>query len=153
AARALAEETPETNRGWDVRLVPLQQELTSGVKPALNALMGAVTVLLLIACSNVAILLLARGVARAPETALMLSLGAGRARLVRPLVLEALLLAGAGGILGGGLAGAAIAAVRRWAPDLPRVDELAVDGLGLAFAAGASLLAAAVAAAVPALRA
>jgi putative ABC transport system permease protein len=153
AASALAEETPDSNRGWDVRLAPLQEELTTGVKPALDALMGAVTVLLLIACSNVAILLLARGVSRTPETALRCSLGAGRLRVVRPLVFEALLVGVLGGALGWLLSIAAIAAVRRLAPDLPRVEELAVDGFGLAFAAGASLLSALVAAAAPALRA
>jgi putative ABC transport system permease protein len=152
-ARALAAETPESNRGWEVRLAPLQGERTSGVRPALRALMGAVVLLLLIACSNVAILLLARGVSRAHETALMLSLGATRGRVVRPLLFEALLLTAAGGALGWGLAVAAIAVVRRIAPELPRIEEVAVDLPGLAFAIAATLVAAALSAAAPALRA
>ncbi len=152
-ARALAAETPDSNRGWEVRLVPLQETRMSGVRPALEALMGAVIILLLIACSNVAILLLARGISRAHETALMLSLGASRGRVVRPLLFEALLMTGVGGALGWMLSVAAIAAVRRIAPELPRVEEIAVDGLALGFAVAATLLAAAVSAAAPALRA
>ena len=103
-ARRLEAEYPQSNRGWTYRLIPLRQELLGDLagrnRRALLTLEAAVGFLLLICCANVASLLLVRGVAREREMALRLALGAGRARVVRQLLVESAVLAIAGGIAG-----------------------------------------------------
>jgi predicted permease len=113
----------------------LQRELTRGIKPALMAVVGAVTLLLIIACVNVANLLLARGVQRQGELAVRSALGAAKARLVRQLLTESLLLATLGGALGIVVAQSGIRILVALSPhDLPRVAAIGVDGMAFAFA-------------------
>ncbi len=107
-AARLAAEHPKTSTGWGMRVVGLQSDLTASVRPALLLLWGAVSLVLLIACGNVANLLLSRSSGRGREMALRTALGASAWRLSRQLVTESLLLAVAGGSLGLLLARAAL---------------------------------------------
>jgi putative ABC transport system permease protein len=107
-ASGLAAEWPEFDKGWTVRIVSLHRELAGEIRPALLVLAGAVAFVLLIACANVANLLLARGAARRREFAIRTALGAGRTRVVRQLIAETLILAFAGGVAGLGIARAGV---------------------------------------------
>jgi putative ABC transport system permease protein len=132
--RGLAERYPDTNqtRGFVVR--QLRPEV-GDVGPTLWLLLGAVSVVLLIACVNVASLLLARAVARERELAMRVALGAGRWRLVRQCVTESAVLGALGGVLGVGLAMAGIRPfVAFWPGGLPRAEEVGMDGRVLLFA-------------------
>ncbi len=116
-------------------MTALQDDVTRGVRPALLAVLGAVLLLLVIACVNVTNLLLARSARRRGEFAMRQALGAGRARLVRQLLTESALLALVGGVLGVGLAAAGVRALAALAgSDLPRAAAIAVDSSALAFA-------------------
>jgi putative ABC transport system permease protein len=118
---------------------PLQDDMASGVKPALFAVVGAVSLVLLIACVNVTNLLLARGAQRKGEFAMRAALGAGRARLIRQLLTESLLLALLGGAFGMIVAQFGIRAlVALSPPGLPRVDAVRLDGAVFVFALGIS---------------
>ncbi|MGH9766188.1 MAG: ABC transporter permease, partial [Blastocatellia bacterium] len=134
-ARRLAQEFPESNKGWSVAgqkfyewIVPEQS------RRSLLVFAGAVIFVLLIACSNVANLLLARGAARQKEIAIRMALGAGRFRVTRQLLAEALLLALIAGGLGLLVAMWTVEALKTMNPvALPRLNELSVDGRALAF--------------------
>jgi predicted permease len=143
-----------TTADWHVRLVPMQQHLVAEVRPAILALMGAVIFLLLIACSNVANLLLVRASLRERELAVRTALGGSRWRLVRQMLAEALLLSGLGTVLGLGLAWIGIHELLVIAPaNLPRLDAIRIDPMVVAFTALAGLAAAAIFGVTPALRA
>jgi len=139
AARLAA--THDFNKNTSVNVVELRKELSGAVASSLIVLYAAVGVLLAIACFNVANLLLARAAARKKEIALRTSLGAGRWAIVRQLIVESLLLAIAGGILGVFLARWSLAAVMAFAPaDMIRVPELRVDQRVLLYALTVSIL-------------
>lgn len=122
-------------------ILPLQADLTGGARPALFAVMGAVALLLLIACVNVTNLLLARGVRRRGEFAVRAALGAGRLRLVRQLLVEHLFLALIGGVLGLGVAVLGMKGlVALSPPGLPRLEAIRMDGTLFVFALGITLL-------------
>jgi putative ABC transport system permease protein len=121
------------DRGMGVRVVPWRQQVASGVRPALLLLLGAIGLVLLIACANVASLLLARGAARQRETALRHALGAGGARLIRQLLTESLLLAVCGGAAGLLVAYRGLQLIIRIAPDIPRINETTIDAQVLLF--------------------
>jgi predicted permease len=133
-ASRVAAEHPEGSMAT-VRLVPLQDQLVgAGLRSALLAFLGAIALVMLIACVNVASLLLARGAARHRELAVRTGLGASMGRLVRQLLTESLLIGTLGGIIGVLLAVVGVTLLRSAGPaDLPRLDEVGVDGRALAF--------------------
>jgi putative ABC transport system permease protein len=137
--------------GFFARLEPMHRTLIENVRPAILALMGAVIFLLLIACANVANLLLVRASLRAPELAMRAALGAGRWRVVRQMLAESLLLAALGAVAGVALAWIGIRQLIAVAPAyLPRLDTIRIDPVVLGFTVGVTLAAAFVFGLVPA---
>jgi putative ABC transport system permease protein len=134
-ARRLEAEYPNSNAGWGVEQIGLQERIVGEIRPSLLVFMGAVGLVLLIVCANVANLMLARVAAREREVTIRAALGASRRRLVRQLLTESVLLGLAGGVLGLGLAVWGVGALRTLDPGtLPRMDEVRLDGGALAFA-------------------
>src|SRR5579859_354364 len=139
--RHLAETYPEADKGTGVTLVPLKQNVVGDIQPFLLVLLVAVGFVLLIACVNVANLLLARSTGRTHEFAIRTALGASRGRVVRQLLTESILLALAGGGLGLLIASWGMQGVLKVLPGaLPRAEEIHLDGRVLMFTFAASLL-------------
>jgi predicted permease len=150
----LAVRFPGDDAGHGGKLRPLPEVLVGDYRGRLFLLLGAVGFVLLIACGNVANLLLARGAARGKELAIRAAIGAGRHRIVRQLLTESALLALLAGIVGVGLATLSLHALVGSAPaDIPRLAEARIDGAVLAFALITALAASLAAGLVPALRA
>ena len=150
----LANQFPETNKGWDATLYILHERLVREVKPSLLALLGAVGFVLLIACANVANLLLARGAARQKEIAIRAAMGASRGRVVRQMLTESVLLSAIGGIAG--------LLLSVWLTDVlisiipegaPRLDQVGIDYRVLTFALGISAVTSIIFGLAPALQA
>jgi predicted permease len=139
--------------GWMPRLIPLQDDLVGSIKPALLMLFGAVGFVLLIACANIANLLLARSSARQRELAMRRALGSSRGRLVRLLLTESLLLATMGGLAGAAVTVWLLEGLLALVPaGLPRLAEVSVDGRVLVFTAALALVTAVVFGTIPALQ-
>jgi len=132
---------PASYKTFDMYMVPVKEEITSGLRPALLVLLSAVAFVLLIACVNVANLQLAHASSRERELGVRAALGAGRARLVRQLLTESLILALSGGLFGLVVGYLGVLALRELAPaNTPRLDEVHLDPVVLAFTFGVSLL-------------
>jgi len=155
AALAKRLETVDTraNRGKGARIEPFVDHLLGGYRRRLLILLGAVACVLLIACVNVANLLLARGAARSREIAIRAALGAGQGRIVRQLLTESLVLSLGGAIAGIGFAYLGLRGLVAISPaSVPRLGEAGIDGAALAFALGLGLAASLLSGLVPALR-
>ena len=153
---ALAAEFPESNAGWRAVAAPINEKLLGQLRPALLTLLGAAGFVLLIACLNVANLLMARGISRNRELAIRAALGASRLRLAFQLMMESFVLAAAGGLLGLAVARAGLRFLVyllpvRAVPIFPRMDEANLEPRALLFALGITLCAAIIFGLAPAL--
>ncbi len=152
-SRQLALEHPRSNEKTGARLMPLREYLVGDVRLAVQLLAGAVALVLLIACVNVANLLLARGSAREREIAVRVALGANRSRIVQQLLLESGLIAAVGGLVGTSLATGALAVIVRLGPaEVPWIDTVHLDWRAAAFAALMAVTVALVSGLLPAYR-
>jgi putative ABC transport system permease protein len=151
--RRLAQQYPESDAGWSIVARPLQPELVAEVRPTLWLLLGAVGLVLIISCVNLASLLLAKAVSRSRELAMRAALGAGRGRLARQCLAESAVLGIAGGAAGILLAAAGIRPfLKLWPGRLPRSTEIHIDWHVLLFALAASLISGLLFGLAPALR-
>ena len=141
-AAALAQEYPAVSKGWTFTLEPLLEQRVGSLRQSLLLLVGAVALVLLVACVNLANLLLARGLMRMPQLAVRLALGAAPSALARGVLTESVLLGVAGGATGVALAAAALPAIASRLPAglVPRSHAIALDGTALGFAVAISVL-------------
>lgn len=153
-ARNLAIAYPEADAGKSIKLVSMKEDIVGNVEPLLYVLVAAVGFLLLIACANIANLLLARAVGRSRELAIRTALGASRARMIRQLLTESILLASFGGLFGLALAFWSTRAILKGLPAaLPRASEVSLDARVLLFSLALSLLTGVIFGLAPALKA
>jgi len=152
-AQQLEQAYPDSNKGRGVFIEPFQQAITGGLGQVLYPLFGAVGFVLLIACANVANLLLARAGTRRREIVVRAALGAGRARLVRQLLTESVLLAVFGGLVGIGVALGGIALFQALAPQWLKVQEITLNLSVAAFTLGVSVVTGMLAGLAPAIQA
>ncbi|HKV42527.1 MAG TPA: ABC transporter permease [Blastocatellia bacterium] len=135
-AADLQKQYPDSNDGWSATALPVQDSIAGNIRPMLLILLGVVGMVLLVACANIANLLLARGAARRKELAIRAALGAGRMRLVRQLLTEGLIISVLGGSVALLLAAVAIKTLTGMAPtNIPRLSEIGLDGTVIAFTA------------------
>jgi putative ABC transport system permease protein len=154
AADSRSTDLIERTADYHIRLEPMHKDLVAEVKPTILALLGAVIFLLLIACANVANLLMVRASLRERELSVRTALGASRWRLMRQMLVESVLIAGCGTVIGLGLARLGIHQLIVMGPtNLPRLGSIAIDPVVLVFSAAAGLAAAVIFGLVPALRA
>jgi putative ABC transport system permease protein len=140
-ATQLAQQYPDSNKGWGIFMMPMQDYSVRDVKPVLYTLLGAVGCVLLIACANIANLLLARATARHREISIRAALGAGRGRLIRQLLTESVVLSVCGGLAGILLARWGLTTLLALAPStLPRITEIRLDKGVLIFSLALSVL-------------
>lgn len=140
-ATSIASQFSDTNDGWTALVVPMNDVVLGDLRPALLVLLAAVTAVLLIACVNVANLLLSRATGRQKEYAIRAALGARRPRLISQAIVESQILALAGGLAGIGLAWAGTRVLIRIAPaNVPRLDQAGIDPVVIAWAFGLSVL-------------
>ena len=152
-SQRLAQQYPKDDKGWGATVISLREDLVGDVRPALLILLGAVALVLLIACANIANLVLAKTLSRRKEVAIRAALGASRRRLLQQVLSETLLLAVAGGALGLIFAHYGVVLIVKFlAQQLPRSREIGLDGWVLAFTLGISLLSGFAAGLLPALR-
>jgi putative ABC transport system permease protein len=149
----LDQQYPEDDKGWGATALPLREQIVGDVRPALLVLLGAVAFVLLIACANVANLVLAKTLARKKEIAIRTSLGASRAAVLRQILVETLLLSLAGGALGLFLSRFCITLIQKFLADrLPSSTEITLDAPVLVFTVFLALLAGILAGLLPAVR-
>jgi putative ABC transport system permease protein len=149
----LEQQYPEDNKGWGAVVIPLQEDMIGDIRPALLVLFCAVGFVLLIACANVANLMLARGANRQKEIAIRIALGAGRSRIIGQLLTESLLISITGGLLGLLLAGwGSQLLVQLSANTLPSTGDIGIDRWTLGFTLLISFAAGIIAGIAPALQ-
>lgn len=152
-AARLERDFPRTNTGWTVVLRPMHEEVVREARPTVVLLMNGVWLLLLLACANVANLVLVRAAGRSGEVAVRSALGAGRGRLVRHTVSEVVVLVAAGAAIALPVALLGTDLIRRLAPPgVPRIDEVRLDAVALLFTLGVTALSAVLVSIAPARR-